>query len=351
MPTRLPSDSHATIVAVAERSIVGVDLGGTNVRARAFSRDGAPLSDLASTSSRATEGLDAVAEAISSVVRACASNLDAAPERIGIAAPGHIDGETGTVRWAPNFGVLVEGVFQNWIDVPLGEAVAARLGAEVVMGNDANLAALGEYRYGTGRNAAKGLVLFTLGTGIGGGVVLSPSCVQGEAKGSLVLVGGNGGGGELGHLVVREGGLDCSAGSYGAVEAYCQRDAIVRRAVYGLQRGRKSSLGEAIGNDLSRVTPKLIAEGADGGDELCQEVLAEVGQVLGVAMGNAINIFAPEVVAVGGQIALAGEWILAPARRAARSVAIPSLFEFATIVQGERIDDAGVLGAAALAMG
>lgn len=330
---------------------MGVDLGGTNVRARAFSPEGAPLGDLASTSSRATEGLDAVAEAIASVVKTCTASLDASPERIGIAAPGHIDGETGTVRWAPNFGVLIEGVFRNWVDVSLGEAVANRLGAEVVMGNDANLAALGEYKFGTGKNAAKGLVLFTLGTGIGGGIVLSPSCVQGEARGPLVLVGGNGGGGELGHLVVREGGLDCSAGTYGAVEAYCQRDAIVRRAVYGLQRGRKSSLREAVGHDLGRVTPKLIAEGADRGDELCQEVLAEVGDVLGVAIGNAINIFAPEIVAVGGQIALAGDWILAPARRAARNVSIPSLFEFASIVQAERIDDAGVLGAAALAMG
>ncbi len=193
--------------------------------------------------------------------------------------------------------------------------------------------------------------MLTVGTGIGGGVVLGPQSVQGSVSGPLVLLGGNKGGAELGHCVVSYQGLDCNAGSYGALEAYCQRDSIVQRAIHRLKRHRQSLLHELCDNDFSTLTPLMLTDAANQGDELALEVWEEIGTFLGVGIGTYINVFAPDIFAIGGQIAKAGELLLAPARRAARNVAIPSLYADATICQAERIDDAGMIGGAAVAFG
>ena len=218
------------------------------------------------------------------------------------------------------------------------------------MGNDANLAALGEYKFGSGNNSASCLVLLTIGTGIGSGVVMKPQAVFGKAQGPLMLLGGNKGGAELGHMIIQHGGLDCRAGTYGAIEAYAQRDSIINRAVHRLLRGRKSIILEMAGGDYAAITPLTLSQAAEKGDELALEVWAEVGTYLGVAIGNAINIFAPDVVAIGGQIARVGEPLMGPARKAAINVAIPALFSFANITVAEQIADAGMLGGAALAI-
>lgn len=329
--------------------MVGVDLGGTNVRACCYLEDGKEASKPFTAPSNAQSGTEAVLDAIEFVVRQSIDASPAKPSAVGMAVPGHIDSDGGTVVWAPNFGKEIDGVFRYWQNVPLAKEVHARVGVPVIMGNDANLAALGEYRYGSGHGTASALVMLTLGTGIGGGVVLSPKAVLGNAQGPLVLIGGNAGGAELGHATVLHGGLDCNAGSYGALEAYCQRDAIVQRAIHRIRRGRETTMLMLAGGDISNVTPHIIAEAASKGDECATEVLAEVGTHLGVAIGSFINIFAPEIVAIGGNIARAEELILDPARKAARNVAIPSLFADCRIQIAERLEDAGMLGAAALA--
>ncbi len=289
-------------------------------------------------------------DAIAGTVAQAKAASSTPPEAVGIAIPGHIDNAAGLVRWAPNFGEEIGGVFRYWKDVPFRNSLAPKVGLPIHMDNDANAAALGEYRFGTGRNNAKCLVMLTVGTGIGGGVIMSPESVIGDARGPLVLVGGNKGGAELGHVVIAHNGLDCSAGEYGAIEGYCQRDSIIRRAMHRLQRGRPSVLNDLIGGDLTKITPKLISEGAAQGDEVCLEVWNEVGTMLGVGIGNYINIFAPDIVAIGGNIARAGDFLMKPAIREARNVAIPSLFVDATITVAEQIDDAGMLGGAAMAL-
>ncbi len=329
--------------------VVGVDLGGTNVRACVYDPQGVPATEAFSQPSRAQEGVEPVLDALAEVIQRAMATAPEHPRAVGIAIPGHIDNATGVVRWAPNFGKTVDGVFRYWLDVPIREPLQRRIALPIAMDNDANMAALGEYRFGTGRNQARGLVMFTLGTGVGGGVVLAPQCVLGDARGPLILIGGNTGGAELGHMCINEAGVECNAGTYGAVESYCQRDAIIRRAQHQLRRGRKSLLNDLCEGDLSKISPRLISEAAAQGDEVAIEVFAEVGRFLGIAIANMINVFAPEVVAVGGQIAKAGELILGPARQSARKVAVPQLYDFAQIVQAEQIEDAGMLGAAALA--
>lgn len=329
--------------------VIGVDLGGTNVRAGAFHPDGTPAGPSFSNPSRAQEGTEIIFEQIAHTVNQAIQAADTPAVGIGMAIPGHIDNIEGVVRWAPNFGHREDGVFRMWRNVPIREPLSRLINLPISMGNDANLAALGEYKYGTGRNLAKCLVMLTLGTGIGGGVVMAPASVAGDARGPLVLVGANGGGAELGHVVIQHGGLDCNAGEYGAIEGYCQRDSIIRRAIHRLNRGRDSVLRDLVKGEISKVTPKDIDEAADQGDEVALEVWDEVGTYLGVAIGNYINIFAPDVFAIGGQIAKAGKHLMGPAVRTARNVAIPSLFQDTAIGVAEQIDDAGMLGGAALA--
>lgn len=333
-----------------QRAVIGVDLGGTNVRACAFDESGKALAEPREAPSRAQDGAEATLDALAQVIHQATADAQIQPIAVGIAIPGHVDDREGIVRWAPNFGTYRDGVFHYWLDVPIREPLRQRgILAPIAMNNDANLAALGEYRFGSGGNSARGLVMFTLGTGVGGGVVLNADSLLGQASGSLLLLGGNLGGVEIGHIVVNDGGPDCNAGSYGSIEAFCQRDAIVKRAVHRLRRGRSSLLNDLCGGDFAKVTPRMIAEAADQGDEVAIEVWTEVGHYLGIGIGNAITVFAPEVVAIGGQIARAGEWILGPARRTARNVAVPHLFNFARIVQAEVLSDAGMLGGAALA--
>ncbi|MBC8065940.1 MAG: ROK family protein, partial [Chlorobia bacterium] len=239
--------------------VIGVDLGGTNIRAGAFHDDGSAAGPKFSNPSRAQEGTTAIIDSIASTVSQAISAAEAPPKAVGMAVPGHIDNAAGIVRWAPNFGETIDGVFRYWENIPLKQPLSKSIDLPIELGNDANLAALGEYRFGCGRGTAKCLVMLTLGTGIGGGVILSPDAVEGDARGPLMLVGGNKGGAELGHTVVDADGLDCNAGSYGAIEAYAPRDAIITRAVHRLRRGRESLIRELVEDDFSKVTPRIIA--------------------------------------------------------------------------------------------
>lgn len=326
-----------------------MDLGGTNVRAGAFYRNGQPAGEDFSQPSRAQEGTDVIIESLAETIQRAIHAADGTATAIGLAIPGHVDNSRGVVRWAPNFGHTVDGVFVSWKDVAIRAPLRDRIPLPLAMGNDANMAALGEYRYGAGRGDARCLVMLTVGTGIGGGVIMSPRSVLGKASGPLVLVGGNEGGGELGHIIVQYGGLDCNAGTYGALEAYCQRDSIVQRAVHRLRRGCESIIRDLVQGDLSSVEPRTIGIAADQGDELAREVWDEVGEMLGVGIGTLINVFAPDVFAIGGQISMSAHHFLPKAIRTAENTAVTSLFSDCKIVKAEKLEDAGMLGAAALA--
>ncbi len=330
--------------------VIGVDLGGTNVRARVFDQNGGEIGEAVKFPSKGQDGTEAIIEAIAKTIKAATEQSPEKPIAVGMAVPGHVDTSHGVIRWSPNFGRRINGVFHHWRNMPIREKLEAYVDIPIYLGNDANLAALGEYKFGYGENSAPCLVMLTLGTGVGGGVVMAPKSLVGDARGPLVLVGGNGGGAELGHTVIAYQGMDCNAGSYGALEAYCSRDAIVSRTLHRLSRGRKSSIPDFAEGDLDTIEPLTVSLAAQDGDELAIEILYEVGTMLGIGIGNFINIFAPSVLAVGGQIAKADELLLHHARLSAQNVAIPSLFEDVKIVRAKQIDHAGILGGAALAI-
>lgn len=334
---------------MSEGCVVGVDLGGTNIRAAVVAEDGSFRTVMASGGSRAEEGEENTLAAVVSVVQECLDEFGDKIERVGLAIPGHTNDKEGVVHWSPNFGIRMDGVLHYWKDVDVRSPLEEALHVNVSMANDANAAAVGEYRFGCGKNAAKCLVMLTLGTGIGGGVVLGAESLGGNASGPSLLLGGNLGGAELGHMVIARGGLDSSSGAYGTVEAYCQRDSIVKRAQNKLVRGRASAMLDFVSGDIGAITPSVVTKAADAGDAVAQEVWREVGGYLGTAIGNLVNVFAPDVFAVGGQVAMAGDWLLGPAIDEARNVAIPSLFADCRVQIAEKIADAGVLGAAAVA--
>lgn len=335
------SESRARAKADAPY-VVGVDLGGTNVRASILD-SAEKILGRAENTSDAKGGISRTVARIAEAVRGAAANANISMEdigAIGIAVPGHIDVPNGIIRWAPNFGDYEDGQYVPFKNVPLRKLVEQELNIAMVMDNDANVAALGEFRYGAGRGT-RHLVMFTLGTGIGGGVI-----IEGE-----VLRGATGGAGEVGHIIIADGLGGSLNGPHGRLESLAGRDPICERAALKLESGRESLLWRYItGPDALQqyITPQDIDEAANEGDALAIEVLRETGHYVGLGIASMVNVFNPEVVVLGGKISRSNT-LFQTAVRTARASAVGSIMSEAKIVAAELGDNAGIMGAAELA--
>lgn len=315
------------------KHVIGVDLGGTNVRAAVVDAAGNIIGE-GRTDSKAMEGLDATLGQIIEAIRSAVgdSRVDRAGiGGIGMGVPGTVKDDEGLVLWSPNF--------KDWNGVQVRDPIQAELGLAVTMGNDANVAALGEYAFGAGRGS-KCMVMFTLGTGIGSGLVIdgrSWDGVTGTAP-------------EMGHHIILADGPRCSCGRYGCLEALARRDAIVDRAARKAHQGRPTMLLAKSGHDLRYVTPAMIAEAAHEGDPVAIETLEETGYYIGVGVANAINILNPDKVVIGGGIAQAGDLIFDPIRNSVEVNALYAPLQAVEIVPAQLGDDAGVLGGGAMAL-
>ena len=316
--------------------IVGLDLGGTNVRAAVTDREGKVLGS-GRAPSMATEGVEGT---VSQIVHAARMAMQSAGIQkdavagLGMGVPGVIDPKANRVVWAPNFYDCGE----QYRDVDLAGPVAQQIGLPILMGNDANVAALGEFRFGAGR-AVRTLVMLTLGTGIGGGIILD----------GKLWTGATGGAGEIGHILVAAGGRG-GAAAFGSLESMGQIGAITERAARKICSGRKSLLAERVDYDWHLLTPKDIAEAAAEGDALALETFEETGYYVGLGVASIVNLLNPELVVVGGGVALAGDLILEPIRRTAKANGIKSLIDACPIVPAELGDDAGILGGVSLVL-
>jgi glucokinase len=321
------------------RYVVGVDLGGTNVRAAVVSKE-EKIVGQARNPSDAKLGVNRVVEqtalAVRNAVKDAGRKLDEIGA-VGMAVPGHIDTRQGLIRWSPNFGETIDGVFHMFLDTPFMGPVSDTLGLAVYAGNDANIAALGEFRYGAGRHVTD-MVMFTLGTGIGSGVITD----------GRLLIGSTGGAVEMGHHIIKAGGWQCGCGNFGCLEAYCGQHAIIERALRMMETGGETQLAQKVGDDRQTLTPKQIDEAAQAGDKVALAVFEETGYYLGIGIGNAIHIFNPTLVVIGGGIRKA-TGLLAAAERSKDLHAVASLKKGARIVEAELGEDAGVMGAAELA--
>lgn len=321
---------QSTALSTAD-AVLGVDLGGTNIRAAAVSADGQLLARRQALT-RPQGGVDQVLDRIVGVVEsaAIAAGLPA-DTPVGVAMPGTVNPRTGMVGMAPNLG---------WRDVPVQRLLAERLGRPVAIGNDVNAGALGEWRYGAGRGTGN-FIYIACGTGVGGGVIVD----------GRLLLGKDGLAAEAGHMVVTVDGPRCHCGGKGCLEAYAGGWAIEQTARDLLDRGLPSILPELMaerGEDLSGALINYAAEQDDG---VAIEVLARAGRALGFAVASLIHLFDPDAVAIGGGVVTAGRFFLDPMHEAIDEHLIPQFRHNLRITPSELGQDAGLFGAAVMAAG
>jgi len=311
---------------------VGVDVGGTNIKAGVCDGEGRVLSKLSITTEgqRGPEGvLDRIAEAARAAAERAGFRLTDV-QAVGVGAPGTMDFEAGVVTIAPNL--------PGWRDVRLQEGVARRLGVTTVIENDANAAAFGEYWAGAGADADP-MVLFTLGTGVGGGIVI----------GGELLHGASGSAAELGHLIIQFGGRQCGCGNRGCLEAYASATAMVARFREAVQGGAESSLAETVRSG-GEITAEGIHTAAVAGDELSGKILTETGVLLGYGVVSIVHAVNPQRVVLSGGMIGAGEMLMEPVRRTVKEMAFPQAQKRLEVVFARLGGDAGFIGAAGCAL-
>src|SRR6476469_8481884 len=305
----------------------GVDVGGTKIAGGVVDEDGNILDELR-VESPATDS-EAIEEAIAGLV----AQLGARHEigAVGVGAAGYVDKSRSVVMFAPHIA---------WRDVDLKAELEERVRLPVVVENDATAAAWGEFRYGAGADA-EDLLLVTVGTGVGGGLVL-----DGE-----VYRGANGVGAEIGHMRVVPNGILCGCGKHGCFEQYASGSALVREARALAMSGAMIAQGmlRRAGGELDKITGPLITEAAQAGDAGAIQQLSELGRWLGEGIASLTEILDPGVVVVGGGVSEADELLLDPAREAFAGQLVGRGFRPIPEVRKARLGNkAGLIGAADL---
>lgn len=307
--------------------ILTVDLGGTQIRAARYTPDGR-LEKRVAVPTPADEGPEAVLNRMEETVRAVWPEDGTPVAALSVSAPGPVDAHRGVVRFTPNIA--------RWKDVPLRDRMAGTFGIPTFVSNDANLAALGEFRFGAGQSV-RDLVYLTISTGIGGGVIID----------GRLFEGGQGLGGEVGHMVIEPDGPPCGCGGHGCLEAVASGTAIARDARAVVERGEPSLLARYWPEE---ITAQTVAEAAAKGDELSRRIFARAGFYIGLAIVSLMYLFSPALFILGGSVVKAGDLLLEPLRQTVRERAQRVYWGNTPIVQATLGDDGVLLGALALAM-
>lgn len=331
MPTKQASSGSKRKKASRPKSgIAALDLGGTYIKAALVS----PKGEILHRKRLATEAEGGPRHVISrlvATVRELCSGAGMEAGRLigaGVGCAGPLSPQEGVVYHSPNL--------PGWSRVPLKARMEEDLRRPVIIENDANAWALGEFLFGAGRGA-KNIICLTLGTGVGGGIIVEGSLVHGS-RGLAA---------ELGHMTINTRGPRCGCGSRGCLEVYASASAVVRAMRRHLRAGVKSKVRGLSKKSPEGLTSKVVAQAARLGDGPAQEALAEVGRYLGVGIANIANIFNPEMIVLGGAVAGAGRFLIRPAREEAKRRAFPGVIKGLKIVRAKLGEDAGLLGAAA----
>jgi glucokinase len=305
---------------------IGVDVGGTKIAATVVNPEGKILNEVRYPTQAVPP--NRLIETIAAAITEVKNGFEVGG--VCLAVPGLILAAENKVIISPNLHEIE--------NIPLDEEIGRRTGLYVTVENDANAAAWGEFRYGAGKDVEH-QIFITLGTGVGGGVITH----------GVLLRGADGAGGELGHVTIESAGPRCGCGNHGCLEALASGTAIRRRAREVASDQPYSALGrlaverEVLGEDVTRL--------AHEGDEAALQVLQETGRWLGIGLAGFVNTFNPEVIAVGGGAARAGELILGPARKEVQLRAQSPSRDTVEIKEATLGPESGALGAAALARG
>jgi glucokinase len=316
------------------RFVLGVDLGGTKISVGAMPADGSRQLGLHTQPTLADQGADAVVGRITGMIEAAIAQTiaETGAERgdflgVGIGSPGPLDRGRGLVITTPNLG---------WHDFPLRDRVAEGVGLRATLDNDANCATLGEWWIGAARGA-RNVVGLTIGTGIGGGLILDGRLYHGSSDVA----------GEVGHTSIDSTGRSCKCGNYGCLEAYASGPATADRAREVLAGGEDSLLVRMVDGKLEQLTAHHVYDASKQGDEVAREVVREVARFIGTGVANLVNTFNPDVVVLAGGVAQAGEELFAPVRAEVRRRAFRPAVAACRIVGGTLGGAAGVIGAVA----
>ena len=319
------------IMPEESRWIVGLDIGGTNMAVGLVPFQGGEPQGIQSVRTFPERGgEDVVARAAAAVKKSIASVLadggGGEVVGVGIGSPGPLNRKTGMVLETPNLG---------FTDFPLRDMISEATGLSATLDNDANCATYGEWWLGAGQGA-KILVGLTLGTGIGGGLVVDGEIHHGVSDAAA----------EFGHMTINTTGRKCKCGNYGCMEAYASGPNIAARAVEGLETGVESILPELVEGRLEAITAATVYEAVVLGDAFADEVMKETAQVLGVGIANLVNALNPDVVVIAGGVTRAGDHLFEPLRKEVRRRAFRSAVQACRLLPAALPETAGLIGAA-----
>lgn len=275
---------------------IGIDLGGTNLRAAIADTDTGQIFHQRKCPTLAAEGQAAVIGRIVELIHELtrANGAAGSIKGVGIGVPGTPNIDTGVIQFLPNLP-------GKWLNVPLQSIIEEEVQLPVALINDVRAITLGEWTFGAGRGADT-VVCLAIGTGIGGGVVVNGQFHLG--------IGGTAG--EFGHHVVEVDGLPCGCGGKGCLELYASGPAIAAMGVKEVMHGHTTRIGELVHYDLNRIDAGVVVQAAREGDLIAQGILQRVGRYLGIAVGNILGVISPQRFIFGGGVSLAGDLLLTP---------------------------------------
>jgi glucokinase len=312
---------------------VGVDLGGTKILAGIFDSEFNCLARMKS-STKPERGFDGVVERVARCVRDAVDEGDLSMKQIrglGIGAPGAIDAATGNVIFAPNL---------EWKDVPLKTALETQLGVPVFVENDCKLQTIGVYEAEL-KAKPRHLIGIFLGTGIGAGLIID----------GKLYTGFNHSAGEIGHMVIDINGPKCGCGNHGCFEALASRRAIFRTIESAVKKGQETRLTEMLGKELTDLRSGDLRKAIRHGDDFVRQVIEQAAEYTGIAVGNLINLFSPEVIVLGGGIIEQLEREMLPIiEKVAKAHALPGTAKGIEIMATRLGDNAGITGGAVIAL-
>jgi glucokinase len=314
-----------------DRPAIGVDLGGTNIVCAAVTPD-ARIIEKHKRPTEVPKGVEGVVANIKECIREVLRKAHLSLEEIsgiGIGSPGPLNTRTGIVVSPANL--------TGWRNVPLRKMLEDEFKVRVVLDNDANAAAYAEKWAGAGKGVDN-LVVFTLGTGVGGGIIIDGKLLRGPDDTA----------GEVGHCTIDYNGYPCKCGNRGCLETYVSATGIVRRTIEAIRKGRQTIISTMVDGDLDRLTSKIVHEALEKGDQLACEIFEETGRLLGAGIANIINTLNPEMIVISGGVIQAGEHLFGPTKDEVRRRAFEEPARTARIVPARLGGDAGVIGAAGI---
>ncbi|MBT9151105.1 MAG: Glucokinase [candidate division WS2 bacterium] len=306
---------------------LGIDLGGTKIKGILMKADGLIVYQYSTSTGN---NLDNLFEVIEKLIQE-SKNLSLNICSIGVGCAGLIDHKNGITIESANLPFLKR--------FPLRDTVYKFAGIPTTIDNDVKMGAIGEMFYGEGKGI-KDFVFLTLGTGIGGAIIINGKVYRGISNHS----------GEIGHLNLQTSGPDCGCGKQGCYETLASGPAIVNYVLYGIQMKRDTMILEKVAGNISKINPSLIAELAEKGDRLCLEALTESARYTGKVLSYLINILNPEKIIIGGGISEVKNILFPIIRETAQLYSLVVPFENCTIIKSGLGTESGVIGAAQMAL-